>query len=654
MKLALKIFFITVTLLVSFQAQVVAAPCSSSEIIISRTADDNNPGSLRYAINQALASSTPLSLCSNNTLTLLLATPLPTITRSLTLRASDQHTLTITRQSGNSAPFFSLFRLDSPSNNIIVNLENISFNNGVAFVGGVSINDIRLTGGAIYVGPGDSLNVTNAEFNLNTADYNGGALYNDGGSVVINKSIFHNNDAPSGSGGALYNTSTGTMTLNRSQCYSNSASYMGGCIANFGNLNINNSTFVENQITRGFGGGIYNLGSLSLRNVSIVNNFADSGGGFENSSDSARGIIGRVNMANTVMAYNRTTVTPRHDCRNFGGIVTSRGNNLIQNSGYCTITNNPSDFGSADLIGVNPGYDNISNTTYSGGNIPAPLLTSPLIDRGKQNECLSAYNTDSDILGEVRLGPCDIGAVESKLNISLPSVSISIPESSTTVSLTINQSFTTVPNTIQYTTQDETATSGRDYVAASGPITFSAYSTSNTLTLNLAPDDTVHDGDKTFLVILSSSTPGVNISYSRLIARITIVDNDPLPISTGGSGGTSGMSGSGGVSGTSGFSGSGGLSSSGGTSGGGSGGSSGSGGMAPTAETGGSSELGISGSGGLDGSGGSLESSTGGTSGDVGSDALDAGTGGGSSDTLQSLTPNSQSGGCSLLQGLLP
>ena len=379
--------------------------------------------------------------------------------------------------------------------------------------------------------------------------------------------------------------------------------------------------------------------SATLRNVSFVNNFAITGGGILNEPDTYHSLPGRIILVNTVVAYNRTNATSHNDCLNSGGTLISRGNNLIQAPGNCTLTNDTSNFGSADLLNADPIYENIAGDTYSGGNIPAPLLTSPLIDRGKQDECVASNNTVTDILGEVRLGPCDIGAVESKLNISLPSVSISIPESSTTVSLRINQSFTTVPNTIQYTTQDETATSGRDYVASSGSITFPPYITSNNLTLNLAPDDTVHDGDKTFLVILSSSTPGVNISYSRLIARITIIDNDPLPPSTGGSSGGAGTGGAGGSSGSSGSGGfgSGGASATGGASGG-------SGGQTEisTGGTGGQESIGSGGTDDTDPLQDNTEQETGGST--------DSGTGGSTvNEDNTPLIPNA--GGCSIAQG---
>ena len=89
------------------------------------------------------------------------------------------------------------------------------------------------------------------------------------------------------------------------------------------------------------------------------------------------------------------------DC---SGTITSLGNNLVGDPSGCDINLQPSDLtgdpGLGSLVGA--GEDDLPGRAYY------PVLAgSPVIDRGNPNACLQ-----TDQLGNLRVGICDIGAVE--------------------------------------------------------------------------------------------------------------------------------------------------------------------------------------------------------------------------------------------------
>jgi hypothetical protein len=160
-----------------------------------------------------------------------------------------------------------------------------------------------------------------------------------------------------------------------------------------------NSTVADNFVS-GIGGGILLNGGgvLLITNSTIARNRATFiGGGIAN----LRGgtvPIGTVLLQNTILALNTEGPGLPSDC---SGPVTSLDNNLIGVLTGCTITLQPS-----DLTG-DPGLDTFTdNGTPGNGHFPL-LLTSQAIDAGNDAVC-----PRRDQLGERRIGPCDIGAIE--------------------------------------------------------------------------------------------------------------------------------------------------------------------------------------------------------------------------------------------------
>ncbi len=167
----------------------------------------------------------------------------------------------------------------SNSGGAIVNFGSFSVVNG-SFSGNIASN----SGGAI-VNFG-SFSVADGSFSGNTAS-NGAAIYNSEGSFSVADGSFSGNTANS-IGGAISN-SGGTVTVSHTNFYNNIGNNGGGAIYNNGMyqnsaFTITNSTI--NQNSGGMGGAIYNLGghygymgTLILNNSDIYDNTAFSKGG---------------------------------------------------------------------------------------------------------------------------------------------------------------------------------------------------------------------------------------------------------------------------------------------------------------------------------------------------------------------------------------
>ncbi len=99
--------------------------------------------------------------------------------------------------------------------------------------------------------------------------------------------------------------------------------------------------------------------------------------------------------------YQRPHLVDRTDC---SGTITSLGNNLVGDPSGCGINLQPSDLtgdpGLGSLVGT--GEDDLPGRAFY------PVLAgSAVIDKGNPNACLQ-----TDQLGNLRAGVCDIGAVE--------------------------------------------------------------------------------------------------------------------------------------------------------------------------------------------------------------------------------------------------
>ena len=299
----------------------------------------------------------------------------------------------------------------------------------------------------------------------------GGAILNEG-TLLVSQSTIRDSSAgngggvgeafpavreagSAGNGGGIYNA--GVLTITQSAILSNTAGVSGrfveynhsvepsggdgGGIFNAGILYVQNSTVSHNSTLDGgdgvsteyypavhyaepghggSGGGMLNSGAATLDNVTLVANWAGRGGIViawisESESITRYGSSGfggglrtidenaALTLTNTILAYNQGR---GEDC---GGVIRSRGFNLIEDATSCTIT----EASAHDQIGVDPLLFPLG---MDGGATPVhrPGYPSPVLDRGS---CLDSHGSTVtvDQRGTARpiAGTCDIGAYEA-------------------------------------------------------------------------------------------------------------------------------------------------------------------------------------------------------------------------------------------------
>ncbi len=144
----------------------------------------------------------------------------------------------------------------------------------------------------------------------------------------------------------------------------------------------------------------------------------------------------------------------------------------------------------------------------------------------------SRYTADEEFTASITI--LDNDALP-EVDLSLPVTSFSVAEGdSGSTAIGFHIQLTQSPNaqvTIDYETQDGTATAPQDYTSASGTITFAAGTTNLTQTISIPiHGDTEEEADETFSVRLSNP---VNVNFgggaSMRETIITIADDDVLP-----------------------------------------------------------------------------------------------------------------------------
>ena len=182
----------------------------------------------------------------------------------------------------------------------------------------------------------------------------------------------------------------------------------GGPIFNAGTMMITNSSIGNNKGLLG-GHAVSNMGTLSIVNTTIAGNH--SGHSFERVGG-VRNTGGSAKLQNSIIGHNSG-----QDCV---GSIVSLGNNIIGDPTSCDIT-----LLSSDLTG-DPGLGNFTDNG-APGNGHFPLLeTSPAIDTGNNDVCLSGSVLNKDQIGNPRIGICDIGAIEFQPAVTVLPVALNI------------------------------------------------------------------------------------------------------------------------------------------------------------------------------------------------------------------------------------
>jgi hypothetical protein len=312
-------------------------------------------------------------------------TGLPSISSTLTIRGAGADATILERAA--SAPAFGLLHIEATGT---LTLEGLTLRGGreVGF----------LSGGIANQGTVTILNST-LSGNMSLGG-GGGGIYN-GGAVTIVNSTLSGNVASLGGGGIL-NSNQGTVTIVNSTLSGNTTFSFtggnpgGGGIYNGGMVTMINSTLSGNVAAPdGGGGGISNQGTVTIVNSTLSGNMGFNGGGIR-SFGTIFGTVPLVALQNTILAGNEAATGP--DC---AGPVTSLGTNLIGDPTDCAIT-----LQASDLTG-GPGLGALTDDGTPGQGYVPLLPESPAIDAGDPAACPA-----TDQLGQLRVTPCDIGAIE--------------------------------------------------------------------------------------------------------------------------------------------------------------------------------------------------------------------------------------------------
>jgi predicted outer membrane repeat protein len=226
-------------------------------------------------------------------------------------------------------------------------------------------NTATISGGAIA--NHNDLSLTNAVIANNTAAQFGGGIYTDAGITTIVNSQFKNNTATSG-GGAIATILGVSLTIHGSHFSGNKTTdtfAQGGAIRNEGTLVITQSTFSQNNASRG--GALFEAdGSADVSQSTISGNWAAYGGGIRQEGGDL--ILTDVKLASNGYASNGAEVTTGG-----GAISWGSGNATITN---VTINGNWASYGGGfDHEG---GTTTLTNVTFSGNS----AVGSGAIDQG--------------------------------------------------------------------------------------------------------------------------------------------------------------------------------------------------------------------------------------------------------------------------------
>ena len=363
-----------------------AATFTVTKIADTNDGSCNRDCSLREAIAAANVAATADNLIvfdnslfsSVQTITLSLG-HLPIDRGILTINGTGNNRLTI---SGNNQS--RIFAIAS-SANLVLNDIKIANGNSAGTGGGIyslggsltvnnsSISNNRAENGAgIYFANGGILNIINSNINANIA--NGGIFTNKVGGVfigvnstanIIGTNVFGN------TGSGIY-AQGARLAIDESNISGNSAQQGGGIFNGSGTLTTITNTTINGNLAELGGGGISNIyGTLTLTNLTVTDNrtLLENGGGIRNYN-------GTVEVQNTILSDNIADTSLGSD---FGGVMNSKGYNLIKNAMGITFTN----ITTGNIIGVDPQLLPLGN--YGGVTQTRALRpSSPAIDKAAQ------------------------------------------------------------------------------------------------------------------------------------------------------------------------------------------------------------------------------------------------------------------------------
>ncbi|MDH4275562.1 MAG: S8 family serine peptidase, partial [Gammaproteobacteria bacterium] len=200
--------------------------------------------------------------------------------------------------------------------------------------------------------------------------------------------------------------------------------------------------------------------------------------------------------------------------------------------------------GSAGAIGVT--YATADGTAASGadytytsgtlswtnGDIASKTLsisiTDDIVIEGNETLSIGLSNATGGATINGTTATLTINDNDSAGVIGFSSSTYSVAENGTSVTITATRTGgVSGAVSANYATSNGTATSGSDYTAASGTLSWTAGDSANkTFTVTIT-DDSVYEGNETVTLSLSNATGGATLGTN---ATLTITENDPVPV----------------------------------------------------------------------------------------------------------------------------
>jgi hypothetical protein len=264
---------------------------------VSTLADTNNPGSLRYAVDESPPNST-ITFDARLRGTILLTSGDLNIARDLKILGPGAGILSIS--SGKSGHGIHVLQ------EVFVTFSGLTFKDSKTSEGFI-LNDGTIT-------------LNNSTISGNTTT-DGSGIYNSSGTITLNNSTVSGNTATGGAGGGIFNISDSS---------------------NGSTLTLTNSTISDNTATGSYGGGIfiqnYDVNSsvhVDLTFSTIYDNTAHGGGNIaiENINSNGKAVkqVSHVKISNCIVVSK-----PAHPGPDISGTLISYGYNLFQNNSGAT------------------------------------------------------------------------------------------------------------------------------------------------------------------------------------------------------------------------------------------------------------------------------------------------------------------------------
>jgi hypothetical protein len=174
------------------------------------------------------------------------------------------------------------------------------------------------------------------------------------------------------------------------------------------------------------------------------------------------------------------------------------------------------------LLGDGTGNFNLIASPVAGGPAPFSIIARDPNGDGKPD----LLGTGSGISGESALSVLLNGCGATTASLSFNTTAHTVSETANTVTVTVIRSGSLSGSvSVNYATNDNTASSPSDYKATAGTLTFADGEASKTINVEIV-NDTVDEQTQAFLVSLSNPT-GTAVLGTHNFTRVNINDDDP-------------------------------------------------------------------------------------------------------------------------------